>query len=70
MDSKKFGKLLDQNFGINVKLQTQLFQLKMTKSYKKTKLSLTISLISAIGTGGMGVPATPPFSEAKKNFCK
>ena len=25
MDSKEFGKLLDQNFGINVKLQTQLF---------------------------------------------
>ena len=69
MDSKKFGKILDQNFGINVKLQAQLFQLKMTKSYKTTKLSLTISLICAVGIGWMGAPATPPFSGTKKIFC-
>ena len=63
--SKRFRKQLDQNFGINVKLQTQLFHLKMTKYYRTTKLPLAISLISAVDTVRMGVPATPPFSRAK-----
>ena len=47
--TKGFGKLLDQNFWINVKLQTKIFSLKITHSLglkkKNNGLENTLSKI-------------------------